>query len=352
MSNLNHALRYRDDPVAEVLEKHEAKCKQRLLVAYYILDQQHAVLFGRQRSTCAGIVGTDLPFPRSTQAWDARPEDQAAIGFQRRTANVPAYNYVYEAINGANALNDDAEHAWDAFRSLELLACVTGKESALDTTSNESSSLDDAAQLLFVMEQSPRVKLAYHTSMLCRNTPVRELLAVSGETWVLSEKLSNNNEYLAAQIETRTWANGTADSDAQIQSAVNHALQILDIVQGLSGKTGLLFEEWAIYLASLVLWARSYVATTERRQTPSLSIPSPQEPRATPHELEQTMRSMIRTSLLQSNIQIGRNQGKNTLLWTKERIARVDIPHNCGITNGALDVLGKLLLRGYEDGWF
>ena len=53
-----------------------------------------------------------------------------------------------------------------------------------------------------------------------------------------------------------------------------------------------------------------------------------------------------------TNSDINLEQAKTVLLWTKARIETVDIPHNCGLTNGALDVLGKLATRGDEAGWF
>lgn len=334
--------------------QHDAACKSRLLVAYYILDQQHALLFGRQRSNCASVVGMELSLPEPFHSWDAFQEEQAAIVLHHRHVGMPANEYVYEAVDAVNTLEDIEGNSWDAFQSLELLACVTGKANVFDGIDGEQARLEHPERLLLAMEQSSRIRLAYHTSMLCRNTPVRELLAVAGETWVLSEKLRCRNEYLAAQIETRTWADGTADSGVRIHHAVQHALQIIDIVQDLSfAQTGLLFEKWAVYLAALVIWAKSYVAVTQRRRTPSLSIPSPSEPKGLIScQLGRAVRGMVQNGLSQGGFELGRREGSSTLLWAKERIATGNVPHSCGITNGALDVLGKLNSRGYEDGWF
>ena len=48
----------------------DAKSKQRIFLTCYMLDQQHAALFGRPRTNCFSGAGMDLPFPRSQAAWD------------------------------------------------------------------------------------------------------------------------------------------------------------------------------------------------------------------------------------------------------------------------------------------
>ena len=330
----------------EVALAMDAKCKQRLFLTCYTLDQQHAALFGRQRTNCFSGAGMDLPFPRSQASWDAT---------HRHLSEKATHDRVWEALDDAN-LDEPGQNSYDAFQSMLMMASL-GDGTDFDNPQYAADRNSSSSPLLSRMEQSPRIKLAYHTFMLCKNTPIRDLLGVAGESWVMAEKLSNQAEYTAAQFETRHWAKGVATSTAEFDSdsgrvrvsnAVRHALTILELHLD-HPKTGLLFQEWAVYLASVVLWARAYVTAGKLEQGRRLSVANLSERRLSLHELDLELPSVLTAT---TNSDINLEQAKTVLLWTKARIETVDIPHNCGLTNGALDVLDKLVGRGSESGWF
>ncbi len=326
----------------------DARAKQRLLQACYIIDQQHATLFGRQRMSCLSGPGVDLPFPRTQASWDTT---------NTHHTEPPTHDRVWEALDGTNAnVSALQSQTYDIFQSMLMMACL-GDGTNLDDPAYASDRDGGASPVLSRMEQSPRVKLAYHTFMLCKDTPIRELLAVAGESWVMAEKLSNQAEFTVAQLEARHWAKGGPHSPVKfdfqagrtaISGAVQHALKIVELHLN-HPKTGLLFQEWAVYLASLVLWARAHVTAKKLEQGRRLSVANSIERRPSLHELDQGLPGLIAST---TNGDITIEQAKTLLLWTKARIESVDIPHNCGLTNGALDVLGKLAARGGEDGWF
>ena len=325
----------------------DAKCKQRLFLACYTLDQQHATLFGRQRTACFPGSGMDLPFPKPQSSWDANHE--------RRGSGMPTPTRVWEAIDGGSLVGS-GQSTYDVFQSMLMMACL-GDSAELDSPGYAPDSGSDAAPLPSTMEQSPRIKMAYHAFMLCKHTPIRDLLAVAGESWVMAEKLSSQADYTAAQIEGRHWAKGFVDSamefsmgleQAPVNRAVRHALKLLELHSN-HPKTGLLFQEWAVYLASVVIWARAYVTSTRPHTRQRLSIPNLNEPRLSSHELDQAVSTVIAAG---PSSHIDLDEAKNVLVWTRARIENVDIPHNCGLTNGALDVLGRLVAKGGEEGWF
>ena len=322
----------------------DIQCKQRLLISCYLLDQQHATLFGRQMTTCFAGTAEDLPFPRSQLWWDAIDEQQ------RVALNESHVDTVSQVLAGLK-LEPSGASSYDTFQSMLLVA------SSLDMTSDSSYGAQmgtEISDILSVTEQSLRLSLATHTFQLCKLTPIRDLLAVAGESWVMAEKLGSQAEYTAAQIESRQWAKGNTDpslgfgmytSQTGVDQAMEHALKILEIHRN-QPKTGLLFQEWAVYLASVVIWARAYVTS---RETPQIAVPNSAQPRRSSYELEQAFSMILAGG---ANSHIGLEEAMVVLLWSKVKIERVDIPHNCGITNGALDVLGKLITRGSEDGWF
>lgn len=319
----------------------DVKSRQRLLLACYILDQQHATLFGRQKTNCYAGAGMELPFPGNQTSWDASHSHQS---HQMRI------NRIWEALD--DSLEETGQAQYDMFQSMLLMAVL-----ADGNDFDNAAYAPDRSKLLSKMDLSPRVKMAHHTFMLCRYTPIRDLLAVAGESWVMAEKLSNQTEYTAAQLATRHWARATRDSATEfnldssqqsIASAIKHALTILELHLN-HPKTGLLFQEWAVYLASITLWARAYITAGKLEQGRKLSVANPSERRPSLHELDQEIPGLLAAA---SKSDVNLEQAKTVLLWTKARIETVDIPHNCGLTNGALDVLGKLASRGSEEGWF
>jgi len=348
---------YSEYQAAGMVLNQDAKCKQRMLIACYILDQQHAILFGRQRTSCLSLLGMNLPFSRSQRYWDASPEEQAEVRYRRQSSGVPRYDQVYEAMSAVPSLTETAEDPHDAFRSLLLMACLTDTNHDPQALGFVSDNSPDLSPVLFAVEQTQRMRLAFHTFMLCKHTPVRDLLAVAGESWCMAEKLSSQNDYESAQVEALHWARAFTEpgfgfaSDKEpssVEHALYHARQILDI-HNHHPRTGLLFQQWSIYLASVVVWARAYAIGIEPRQEPSPPIPNTNNSPVSTRELKQTVMAFVRS---EPTVTLTWSIARNILLWSKTKIEEVDIQHNCGLTNGALDVLGKLVSRGNEQGWF
>lgn len=326
----------------------DGKCKQRLYLACYILDYQHTTLFGRERTACFSGSGLDLPFPQPQASWDAI--------YESRASDESSHRRVWEVLDGGS-LGEAGQQSYDVFQSTLIMACL-GDGLDCDSPGYATITGKGTSTILSAMELSPRSKMAYHTFMLCKHTPIRNLLAVAGESWVMAEKLSRPADYAAAQIASRQWAKGFADSrmdfttmdmeGAHVDGAITHALRILELHMK-HPRTGLLFQEWAIYIASIVIWAKAYVTSNQTLLGARLAVPNPVQPQISPYELDSAMSAVIAAG---PNSNIDMNQARNVLLWTEARIKNVDIPHNCGLTNGALDVLGKLVMRGSEEGWF
>lgn len=300
----------------------DTESKQRLLLSCYLLEEQCNSLFGR--SSDIGFPGlcNNLPFPSRQATWDTPTEMQHSHSPPReRLADVFRILQCNPPQRNLGAFQSSLMSAW-----------------LCDDSNNCVDSANDSQLLVNAMEQSARARLIYHTAMMCKNTPyLRDLLAVAGESWIMSEKLSTETEFYGAQIEVRKWASGGYGNSQMIQEAVSHALKILAIHQQ-TPKTGLLYQEWAVYLAALVIWAIAYVLSDRRIAGPAL----------TPAALERSVCITIRN---------GHGAVKewaevhNILLWTQMKLQQVDVPHTCGLVSGALDVLGKLVARGSEDGW-
>jgi hypothetical protein len=202
--------------------------------------------------------------------------------------------------------------------------------------------------LLHATEQNPRSAMAYHTAMLCKQAPIRDILAVAGESWVMTEKLSTQAELVAAQMVVRNWASESSGSGVK-HDALAHAFAILQ-VHHKHPKIGLLYRDWAIYLAAITIWAKTYATAYDHRPAKRVKTSSQQPPAC--------LGSQDSESAITNLLKIGPNglsswpDAQKVLLWTKSRLDRVNMPHSSGLISLASDVLEKLGTRGNEPHWF
>nr|POF01088.1 hypothetical protein CFP56_21036 [Quercus suber] len=330
---------------------YDIEYKRLMLLACYILDQQHSSLFGRKTADCLLTLGMNLPFPR--------PQSDIGAPF-RSSLQSDCPKLLYQTISEKFGIAATSEERFNTFQSSLILSCLADTNTNADLCGFDLGDDLEVSPLFLAIEQSARTKIAYHASMLCRNSPVRQLLAVAGESWIIAEKLDSEAEFTVAQREAKRWAEGKvpalasahlAGSQAAIERALYHAMEILRLHMA-HPKTGLLYQEWSLYLASIVIWARAYVVSITKRSSHRLSIPTPAEaryPQRNERELEQNVAALLRAGPTNC---FGGKEATDVLLWTKNKIEQVNVPHNCGVTNSALDVLRKLLLRGKEPGWF
>lgn len=292
-----------------------------------------------------------LPFPNTQECWDQ--------GLYDHTLNAPSFERFYDALRPVPFMTIPSRIPHDIFTSTIMLNCLCDSNNSfeqLQITGFEDES--DLSNVLLAAERSPRARLSYHTFMLCKSTPVRALLAVAGESWVMAEKMSSQAEYMAAQLEVSRWVNGVpcADGPGQesqareqdISKALDHAFEILRIHQAHS-RTGIMFQEWAVHLATIMIWA--YVHITSRQSPRATNGQCLDVSRLSQHELEVATLSILKNG---SKGLTSWDQALCILTWTKKRLEKIDaIPHQNGLLSGALDVLGKLVANGDEEGrWF
>ena len=120
-------------------------------------------------------------------------------------------------------------------------------------------------------ESGARLDFNRSAREMARNTPIRQLLVVSGESWILGKKLENEAEFQEAKRSLRSWV----DTNRESQVAVWHATQLIrsrtkfssswSITHELSVSfhdTHMLHEAWTFYMAALVCWAYGFSSST------------------------------------------------------------------------------------------
>ena len=228
----------------------ESESRQRLLAAYYILDQEQSTLFGRRSTDVPDFLPASLGLPQPLHIWDS---------------DLPLHNDLYNQADGwqyerLGNLGQDASST-SAGDQLDIFAASLALAYSSDTKRVDPAGLQNISSDLNLHTpppNSPHIDLARQTFALCNSVPIRALLAVAGESWVMAEKLNLYAEYKAYQEDFKLWTTTSA------QDAFAHALKIIHLHR-VHPKTTCLYHEWSLHLASLVVWACTHARPHDHR---------------------------------------------------------------------------------------
>ncbi|KAL6246134.1 hypothetical protein RBB50_007287 [Rhinocladiella similis] len=231
--------------------------RRRILQASTVLDHQQVTLFeqqptivqhGRPRRTTSPSLRCSIPLPCSEELWETSPIET----WVQMAANTDAFK------PRSHRQEPSIVSTPDYFQSLvSMVAC----QGLLDQAPPRQDRLGDAAAYMTFNR---------HAVEMTRNTPIRQLLVTSGESWILGKKLENEAEFQDAKRTLRVWA----ESNFQSRIALWHATQLIrsrvkfsyseptrtELVVTFQD-THMLQEPWILYLAALVCWAYGFSAS-------------------------------------------------------------------------------------------
>ena len=245
----------------------ERETRRRILQASFILDTQQATLFKQQpamQSVSSIQINTqdtksEMPFPCEDELWESSP-------IEDWVSNAAKFDNIDLSTAAHQALSDKPPSV-DTFSSRLVLSHIVAvpddKKYGEEATAILQRNLD--------MHGSPSTRFSFHALLTARHTPVRQLLTVSGETWLFGKKVDSEADFLNAMQDLRRWVNDTS----QCLKALWHATSLLRIAFDTSARPAfdpdhpaykdrrlnMLHEEWAIYLAALVCWAIGFDAS-------------------------------------------------------------------------------------------
>lgn len=260
----------------------DVSSKHRLLLSSFILEAQQATILARNVPP-PRLGGIHLPFPAATVIWDA----ESALEWSFLLRKTPsAFSYVYEVPTELASPYPIA--TLDAFQSSLLIAThysiFTGSSTLYTHTGYPI-----LAQLL---DPSPRTQLLHLGAFLIQNTPIRALLAVSGESWILTEKVTSISAQSSLKSTLRAWiadlpgptvsdnntsgSNTPGDGVAPVKVVLKHAIALLRLAITLSQSKAsdsnalALGTELSLYFATLVVWATVHRMALSSQGSPSI----------------------------------------------------------------------------------
>lgn len=234
---------------------------QRLAISCYILDSQQATLLAREPlPSLFQESGVDLPFPAHISVWDATNLEDWTTAVQQHSSSP---QHVFGVSLATTSL------PCDTFQSSILIAAHYNRFNAV-TPYVSTPSVEDIDQ---VIDGSFATQQKLLTAKLLQVTPIRALLAVSGESWILSEKVPSPETYATLRTTLRTWvtqiwcASSSAIEHVPIKEAIRISIQILQLA--LNTPTEILTldlgADMGLYFAALVLWAATAAASTRAK---------------------------------------------------------------------------------------
>lgn len=278
----------------------EHETRRRVFHACSILDAQQVALF-EQRPTIVshshvpslhGDVKGAVDLPCSEELWEAGliedwsakaatsvGEDVNTARANYRSSSVDDYSFFQHQIINVNAVANQ--------RCLEEMASPPQSGRALS-----------------------RTRFNYHAFQMASFIPVRSLLIVAGESWFLGRKIEQETEYLQAKRTVREWVreatNPSLDEVPRVLMAHWHALKVLRMIVNVGENvrpfrsTNMLHEDWVVYLAALVCWARGYglsnaATVPATAEVSAVPLPPPPGPAVAPTISRKRKSSAIET---------------------------------------------------------
>ncbi|KAF2006067.1 hypothetical protein P154DRAFT_423278 [Amniculicola lignicola CBS 123094] len=230
--------------------------RQRLLLCCYILEYQQAIFLARDaQPSMIQFSGFDMPFPAHSSLWNATGPTDWALAAQQHPQ---IHAFVYEITP------DTAIGPLDLFQSSLLIAAH------YNHLSNSAPYLSPPSipMIDHHLDTSPMTKHQLLTAKLLQVTPIRALLAVSGESWIFSEKVPSPQAFANFKSTLKTWVSGlwATASDTQYQSvrdAIRIALELLQHAVAAPPTLRLdVGADLGIYFATLVVWAVTVAANS------------------------------------------------------------------------------------------
>jgi hypothetical protein len=227
---------------------------QRLLLSCYILESQQPLLLAREAlPSLIQDTGFDLPFPAHTSLWNATTPTEWALAAQQH-CDTPTY--VYEVTSESTPC--------DTFQSSIILSAHYNRYEGSTPYVSSPATLE----IEHLLDTAPDTTRTLLTAKLVQVTPLRALLAIAGESWILSEKVATPQALAAFKTTLRAWLaqlwSTTEPADVPVKQALKLSVETLQqAVQEQRDSIQLgMGTDMGIYFAALVLWTITTAANT------------------------------------------------------------------------------------------
>ena len=202
-----------------------------------------------------------------------------------------------------------------------------------------------------------------HSYLALHHTPLHDLLAVAGDTWVFGKKITPPSAYHSAQSRLKIWSSSLAAA-----AATQHACYVITtVLQPQSPELNRLSDYWALYTATLICWAFGHrhqsstgtIGTLSNllnaSNNPAMEVDSPRPYLADEAKLKALtyingMSELGTEDLLTSKASM-RGDTVGVIDAVRSRLEAEDVGSKCMMIDDAIHVL-KRIKEGGKGKWF
>jgi len=263
----------RDNPTADDRARAhkfwlDQETRRRILQASMVLDAQQTLLFEQSPTIVrheparrgTQTIRCNVSLPCSDELWETSPVETWSDLASKYESPKPS-------MTRGEQIGSSHRRTLDYFQTQVSFAASQGLTAAGAYLDDPPRPDGEGHQ-----DRDPRIVFNEIARTMAKYTPIRQLLIVSGESWVLGKKLENESEFQEAKDMLRTWVDAQ-DSSAK---ALWHASKLIrsrtgfttaensdEVVAVTFQDTHMLHEPWVVYLAALVCWACGFAASLQ-----------------------------------------------------------------------------------------
>lgn len=245
----------------------EAEGRRRLLAGCFMVDS-HAAIFHQQPRAREDIDPTTITLTgRSDSLWAATSADEWAV---LEAAN-PAASQP-RPLPGLDTLR--AEDI-DQFSLFDQACLLNAAALSLPRRHTALPQPDDRLAQLFASSTAAATTANVYVAL--HHTPLHDLLAVSGDSWIFSQKVLGEPTFLEHRKRLKAWIEGRDAAGLCSAKAIVHAARALTSYlddNNKDNKTMQISDYWGLYVCALIVWAFGHRSSSSKPSTGSASSPS------------------------------------------------------------------------------
>lgn len=225
----------------------EKETRRRLLAACFIFDIHQSLVLQRPASqTTEDAWWCLIYFPSSEKIWDAVSASEWKAQHQE---NSPALSLVDQSLSqkpyGDTPFEQSLALCWNAARL----------PSRVDPSYPNLYDLQTPPPQIEILKAYCLGSLTAHSYLAVYHTPLHDLLAVAGDTWVYGKKVTPPSAFHSAQSRLQAWSKTMVAAQATW-----HACHVIEMalnrpVSSENERPKDLSVYWAIYDSALIIWA-------------------------------------------------------------------------------------------------
>lgn len=241
----------------------DAETKRRLLTACFIIDVQTSAYQQQKRANDSAAVASAIPLTgRSAKLWEASSAAQWAsiLASDPEAANPTSLSAPKSLTPGDIQVRPRFDQAALLAREMLWLRRVSNpggnnparaSTDAMDLDPHPTFTTPSHIQHLFPTSPTAATYLALH------QTPLHNLLAVSGDTFLFTHKVLPASSFLNHQRRLKAWATGHSVAEATIHAARAILLFLERKTKSPTATPWMedLSDYWALYVCTLIIWA-------------------------------------------------------------------------------------------------